>query len=211
MLCSVLIASRNRFDKLLECVRSVYDCASKEPDFEVIVRLHKSDDEASRRWLELNSRRWDSLHVIWGEDHDGYQSVTRFYQELIDAAKGDWCWHLHDDMVVTGEDWNGKLAQINNHWTLVQPEIHRLNDLVYANEIWPAPIHSREALGRKLLEVGGPTPDMIVFIELVVNRGWPVEFLERVGIWHFPPWGPLIGSSRPRHQWAKSTPSVTKQ
>ena len=188
MLCSVLIASRNRFDKLLDCVRSVYDCASKEADFEVIVRLHKSDEEASRRWVELFCR-WDSVQVIWGEDHDGYQSVTRFYQELIDAAKGHWCWHLNDDMVVTGEDWNGKLAQINNHWTVVQPELHRLNDSVYANEIYgPAPIHPREALGRKLLELGGPAPDMIVFIELVVNRGWAVQFLESVGIWHFPPW-----------------------
>ena len=201
MLCSVLIASRNRFDELLECVRSVYDCASKEPDFEVIVRLHKSDEEASRRWAELNSCSWDSIHIIWGEDHDGYQSLTRFYQELIDAAKGDWCWHLNDDMVVTGGDWNGKLAKINNHRTFVQPQIHRLNDSVYANDIsGPAPIHPREALGKTLLEIGGPATDTIVFIELVVNRGWPVEFLENVGVWHFPHWGSLIESSHPRHQ-----------
>jgi hypothetical protein len=113
--------------------------------------------------------------------------LTRFHQELIDAAKGDWCWHLHDDMVVTGEDWKGKLAQIKNHRTLVQPEIHRPNDSVYAKDTsGPAPLHPREALGRKLLEVGGPATDMIVFIELVVHRGWPVEFLESVGIWHFP-------------------------
>jgi len=193
MLCSVLIASRNRFDKLLECVRSVYDCASKEPDFEVIVRLHKSDEEASRRWVELNFCRWNSLHVIWGADQAGYQSLTRFYQELIDAAKGDWCWHLHDDMVVTGEDWNGKLAQIKNHRILVQPEIHRLNHSVYRDTSGPAPIHPRKALGSKLLEVGGPATDMIVFIELAVNRGWRVEFLESVGIWHF---SPLESSSR---------------
>ena len=97
---------------------------------------------------------WDSLHIIWEEDHDGYQSLTRFYQKLIDAAKGNWCWHLNDDMVVTGEDWNGKLAKINNHRTFVQPQIHRLNDSVYANDIsGPAPIHPCEALGKKLLEV----------------------------------------------------------
>jgi len=90
-------------------------------------------------------------------------------------------------MVVTGEDWNGKLAQIKNHRTLVQPEVHRPNDSVYAKDTsGPAPIHPREALGRKLLEVGGPATDMIVFIELVVHRGWPVEFLEGVGIWRFP-------------------------
>jgi hypothetical protein len=34
---------------------------------------------------------------------------------------------------------------------------------------------------------------MIVFIELAVNRGWRVEFLESVGIWHF---SPLESSSR---------------
>jgi len=65
--------------------------------------------------------------------------------------------------------------------------MHRLNGSVYTKDTsGPAPIHPREALGRKLLEVGGPATDMIVFIELVVHRGWPVEFLESVGISHSP-------------------------
>lgn len=184
MLASVLIASRNRFDKCLGCIRSVYACASSVHDFEVIVRFHESDKEARTRYKEIWLEFGKKVGIIWGEDYNGYDSLSIFYQELLDHAEGDWCWHLNDDMVVTGTDWNLKLREMPGE-CLVQPELHQLNGSVYREDArGPAPIHPRESLGDALRVRHSPAVDDIIYTELVYIKAWPVRFLHSVGIHH---------------------------
>lgn len=192
MLCSVLIPSRKRFDKLLKCIESVYaHAASSElfSGFEIIVRFHKSDSEARERCVELD--RFEELSAIWGEDLAGYHSLGTFYHELIEVASGKWCWHLNDDMVVmstAGFKWNEMLYQVKESAALVQPEIHQLNNSVYVfDKAGPAPIHPRNAALCRMLEKCGPAVDAGIYHELAVVRGWPVKFLEGIGVHH--QWG----------------------
>jgi hypothetical protein len=188
MLASVLIPSRNRFDKLLNCIRSVYGAASyvnRFEDFEVIVRFHNDDRSSLMRAYEIDREFGDKVRVITGETFKGYESLSVFTQELIDAAKGDWVWHVNDDMVVTGNGWNVRLAEIPLTGVLVQPEIHQLNESVYPNDLaGPAPIHPRTALGDLLTREHRYDVDMIIYNELVEKRGWKVEFLHSIGVWH---------------------------
>lgn len=187
MLASVLILSRNRFDKCLGCIRSVYSCASSDgifDDFEVIVRFHESDKEARTRYKEIWEEFGKKVGIIWGEDYNGYGSLSIFYQELLDHAEGDWAWHLNDDMVVIGQGWNIKLGQMPKN-VLVQPESHRLNNSEYRKDPrGPAPIHPREALGNAFTRRHSPAVDEIIYLELVVKKKWQVRFLHSVGIWH---------------------------
>lgn len=188
MLCSVLIPSRNRFDKLLNCIRSVYGAASSVDgfeDFEVIVRFHNDDLDSCRRTDEIIDEFGDKVRMIYGETLKGYRSLSMFTQELINAARGRWVFHLNDDMVVTGKDWNTKLSEIPLSGVLVQPEVHELNDSVYQNDpMGPAPIHPRWALGEALTREHRYDVDMIIYRELVERRGWKVEYLHSVGVWH---------------------------
>jgi len=191
MLCSVLIASRKRFDKLTDCIKSIYAHANLYVPFEVIVRFHKSDSEARDRCTELDE--FDGpLSAIWGEDLDGYESLGTFYHELIQASIGKWCWHLNDDMVVmsaSGSKWNERLNEVIGRNVLVQPEIHQLNNSVYVfDKAGPAPIHPREALGDLLLQPStGGAVDAAIYRELVEKRHFPVRFLEGIGVHH--QWG----------------------
>lgn len=191
MLCSVLIPSRKRFDKLLKCIESVYANAAIHIPFEVIVRFHKSDVEARERCLELD--KFPNVLAIWGEDWDGYESLGVFYHELIQEAIGKWCWHLNDDMVVTttrpGITWTARLNVVIGANVLVQPELHQLNNSVYVfDKTGPAPIHPRTALGKVLLlPACGGAVDAMIYSELVVKRHWQVRFLEGIGVHH--QWG----------------------
>jgi hypothetical protein len=191
MLCSVLIASRRRFDKLLRCIESVYEHSFIVPEFEVIVRFHKTDLEARDRCVELD--RFENVSAIWGEDLAGYESLGYFYNELIEQAQGKWCWHLNDDMVVIttteGKTWNTELDGVIGNYLLVQPELHQLNNSVYVfDKRGPAPIHPRKCLGKLLLRAAtGAAVDSAIYEELVEKRKWQVVFLEGIGVHH--QWG----------------------
>lgn len=193
MLCSVLIPSRKRFDQLLKCIESVYQSADMEDmtaQFEVIVRFHKSDLEARDRITELD--QFSEIDAIWGEDHNGYQSLGQFWYELVQVAQGDWVWHINDDMTIaTLSDckWNIELSKVPDMKHLVQPQWHNLNTSHYGNDArGPAPIHPRTALGKEFLEPDcGAAVDATIYRELVEERKWPVYFLPGIEVQHH--WG----------------------
>ena len=96
-------------------------------------------------------------------------------------------WHLNDDMIVEGENWNDKLAEIPQQGFLVQPEYHRLNQSLYRNDpSGCAPIHPRHSLG-KAMDIESPEVDKMIYNELVNVKKWQVKYLEGITVWH--QWG----------------------
>jgi hypothetical protein len=108
MLCSILIPSRKRFNLLLRSIKSII-ASAKGKDFEIIVRLHNDDYESLGRQGELG--RFGMVRVIGGETLNGYASLNEFFNELEPEAKGDWRWHINDDMTVFTE---GDLSSSQN-------------------------------------------------------------------------------------------------
>lgn len=196
MLCTVAIPTRERFDKVLRCVQSVFRASTGNyENFEVLLRLHRSDRMMSARLGDLEARLEPGQHfrVIWGDDLYGYRSLPAFYQELIDAAQGEYVWHVNDDMEVfgpaTGPGWDFEMHQaIQDGPCLVQPELHKLNVSVYRHHAnGPAPCHARKDLGLVLAMAvlqGSVAVDDIIHDYLTKNLRRPVRYMKDIGIFH---------------------------
>jgi hypothetical protein len=97
-LCSVLIPSRARPERLLAAIRSVWST----PDVEVLVRLDSDDLTATTPDLTTNHTLIDELEaigvrVLVGERKSGYDSLIHFYAELSAIATAPWIWIMNDD------------------------------------------------------------------------------------------------------------------
>lgn len=122
MLCSILIPSRLRFDRLKKSIQSLRNSAARPETFEIIVRFDNDDMESLDRFSELNSmtRCW------WGRRPDSWNDVCKYlFSELAQHALGDWIWPFSDDMTIEGKDWDTQLRGMpDNVW--VQPDMHKL-------------------------------------------------------------------------------------
>lgn len=102
--CSVLIPSRGRPDRLLKAIRSVWSTATPAPrgDIEVLVRLDRDDltaitpDPATGRTL-IDTLEAEGVRVLVGERGRGYNEHVSFYVELSAIATAPWIWIMNDD------------------------------------------------------------------------------------------------------------------
>lgn len=102
--CSVLIPSRARPDRLLKAIRSVWSTAAPAPrsDIEVLVRLDTDDttaitpDPATGRTL-IDTLEAEGVRVLVGERGRGYNEHVSFYVELSAIATAPWIWIMNDD------------------------------------------------------------------------------------------------------------------
>lgn len=193
MICSVLIPSRFKFDRLVQCIESINKSAGGH-DFEIVVRFHNDDKKSVNRIGELS--RFVNVRMIFGETFQGYNSLNIFAEELEDAAQGDWHWHMNDDMTVMGEGWDEQLILMPAN-VLVQPEIHQLGDeIYYKDRCGPAPIYHKTSC--KLFRPLGPGgPDVQIWDSLVNKNNFEVRFLNGIGVWHR--WEPGGHSIYDRH------------
>lgn len=188
MICSVLIPSRNRFDALCRCIRSVYSTCSNEHRVEVFVRFHSSDLESVRR-AESGELHQINRNVRYfaGADYLGYDSLGRFYEELTERVSGDWHWQFNDDfeLIQNGEPWDRQLLRIPMEGFLVQPENHLLNSSHYhLDEHCPAPLYPAGALEKLGLKEFPVDIDIATHRTLVIENGWKVEYLKGLTLYH---------------------------
>jgi hypothetical protein len=185
MLCSFLVPSRFRFARLLKLIESIY-AASETEDFEIVVRLHEDDAGSIGRVTELNEM--PRVRYIIGKTLDGYKSLHLFTAELIDAAKGEWCWLFNDDMVLAGTGWEKQLREMDRT-ALVQPEFHWLNQSCYPrDEGGPAPCHAnRPEVAELLRRSGVPAVDVTLRWAWKFGDQRPIRFLAGMAVHH--QWG----------------------
>ncbi|WP_342822132.1 glycosyltransferase family 2 protein [Candidatus Lucifugimonas marina] len=93
---SVLIATRNRPDALVECIESVL--SQEFCDFELIILDDASDDPLR----PIVSPRVDDSRICWIES-DTPSGVAGARNRLVDAANSDILVFLDDDAVFTGD------------------------------------------------------------------------------------------------------------
>ena len=113
IICSVLIPSRARYDRLVKTIDSVFATAADPRRVEVIVRLDE-DDEASIRQCEtlaawrkaprgvssVTDLTENNIAVVIGPRLNGYASLSQFYEECAARARGAWLWVMNDDAVI---------------------------------------------------------------------------------------------------------------
>lgn len=138
-LCSVLIPSRARPDRLRKTIRSIWE-TSDAGRVEILVRFD-SDDELSLGIVTELAR--DGVRVVVGPRGRGYLTLAVYYEELARIAAGAWIWVMNDDAHIMGHDgrwppcdlaaargWDARLAEIPLVH-IVQPEMYKLGGSGY--------------------------------------------------------------------------------
>lgn len=127
-LCSVLIPTRARPDRLRRAVESISDTVTDPMRVEVILRVDHDDPHLDAA-LALSFDGTITTKV--GDRRQGYASMHEFYDELAGAAAGRWIFIMNDDAFVIGKGWDEDLAKVPIDGVIVQPEIYQLGESLY--------------------------------------------------------------------------------
>lgn len=183
MLCSILIPSRRRFERLKKCIQSFQDLAHNKTCFEFLVRFHNDDAESISRISELSP--FGNVRVVVSHK-TGYSDVHHSYTELALLSKSRWLWLMNDDCVIEGDNWDKALNSHNHRKrSVVQPEFHKLGGSTYPKDTYcpfmVLPNHRWMVGG--IRGFGAPA-DTATLDWLINKHSWTVDFLTGVTIWH---------------------------
>lgn len=183
-LCSVLIPSRWRTEKLFRCVESIIATAGSD-DFDIRIRV---DDDDPCSYLCIDELQ-KSRHVkVFVGPSPGYADLdAKAYTPMAESSSAAWIWIMNDDMIVqkTEFGWCELLEKVPTwgHW--VQPGIHRLNNSQYPrDERSCAPIFPNGCWRELGICDIIPTPCDAAMPEQLKIRKWTPWFLEGITIWH---------------------------
>jgi hypothetical protein len=216
IICSVLVPSRARYPRLVKTIDSVFATAADPRRVEVIVRLDDDDDEESIRQfqtlVELGrvSRHGfqgvsllpAKIEVIVGPRRNGYASLSAFYEECADRARGAWLWVMNDDAIIDSANkyprldgraypmqtkrWDEMLAELSSaDRIIIQPELYKLGGSGYWNcEGGAFPIVSKDCWRRVGHDHIGHPIDTWFDQVLRVQNGWRTHFLTGWAVVH---------------------------
>lgn len=131
-LCSIVCPSRHRPELLIRMIESINLTASNPKQIEFCIRLHR-DDIGSLRWIPQILETAPSVRIVIGAPMRGYGDLTRFYEEALSIAKGEWVWIMNDDVICETPWWDAMLeGHAPNH--IIMPEIHKLGGSTYSRD-----------------------------------------------------------------------------
>lgn len=202
ILCSVLVPSRCRFDRLLKTVNSVFSTVSDPSRIEVLVRFDADDTESLARVGELEVMK--NVRYLVGPRLSGYAALPAFYDEMVAIAKGSWVWIMNDDAHIRAvwecmhdpaegqrrlqvyRYWDTQLADVPiTHDVILQVELYRWGASDYWNHNASAfPIVMHEGWKR----IGEPQLQnpVDIWLDEIVRRvaGGRTLFLDGVAVVH---------------------------
>lgn len=204
MICSILIPSRMRPEKLEKMLESIYSSTNSER-FEVLVRLHKNDAKTIGSFMgPLDEEDFLIDNPVWKTDgvYDGqfgakffidepmeYKDLYLMYGFLASKARGEWLWILNDDNEIEADlgcDWVDQLARVPQEGFMVQPEYTWCNESRYERqEGGPFPCIPRDCW-KKFIGHNFPSPvDGGLYRLLCEEKGWQTRFLDGVNMRHW--------------------------
>lgn len=185
VICSVLIPSRGRPERLKRTITSIWETARSVP-VEIWIRFDDDDNTSLAVIAELERDPRGRVRVAVGPRLCGYPSIGDFYAELCALSIGDWIWIMNDDAHVTGAGWDAQLAQIPTEGFIVQPECYQLGHSKYWSSEGGAfpvvPANCWTKLGAEFLR--GAAVDTWLDQLLRVQNGWQTKFLTGVAVVH---------------------------
>lgn len=109
-LLSILIPSRERFDKLLACVGMFVEQLSPEERAftELIIKLDSDDHASIARIPELPFREIE-IHVYIADKLQGYRDLYIFYNQCARLSKGRYLMMWNDDATFKTRGWFGRM------------------------------------------------------------------------------------------------------
>ena len=178
MLCSILLCTRGRPEKLRRCIESIRKSATSE-DYQFIFRVDNDDHKTYFESFSYLTRR-DKLIV---GPCLGWSGLKLMLPEMEAIADGHWMWLMNDDVVVTG-DWMGGLALVPKWGHVVHPEFTQLNESEYRHDNRAGfPMYPKLAW-KTLGATSYPDPFDDTGVRFLWSHGFTTSFLPGVRIWH---------------------------
>lgn len=132
MLCSVLLPTRMRVNKLCRAVKSVFDTADNPQRVEVILRVHADDLDTIKAIPELLPL--GTVRVAIGPKVE-YGKVATCFNEAAALATGQWHMQFNDDTYIIGKGWDTQLEDMDvSTGPMVQPELNQLGPSGYRHD-----------------------------------------------------------------------------
>lgn len=210
-ICSVLIPSRKRPDRLDKTITSILASVSDPTEIEILVRADHDDTETVERFR--GDPRIRELHV--GDRGTGYASLHIYYEELCARASGIFIWLMNDDCTLRYDGlapgakvphWDRQLTERLPMWGAIgQPEFYQLGKSSYRHAgaafpivplySWRIPEHpedhsgpwgwaaNAEALPADPRHLQHPA-DTYLDQRLRVEHGWKVVYLDHLCVVH---------------------------
>lgn len=108
-LLSVILPSRQRFDALVQTMLSFINLASDPSQVEFLVKLDSDDTETINKIGQLPGK----VKTLVYDRMRGYYDLQHFVNDLCKLAMGDWVLLFNDDAVMTTQNWDLLLADVN--------------------------------------------------------------------------------------------------
>lgn len=187
VLCSILIVSRLRFEKLKLAMQSFLNTAKHE-NIEFIIRLHKNIAEDWDRRHELQALCPNvRVEVFAGRDLNPGEAKNILHEEIRHLARGLWHNYWSDDEVISGRGWDEQLEYVPTTGFIVNPEVYRLGLTHYKQSLegfGPTPFVPADCLDRFGVKVLQEPPDLALDNLLRQDNGWKMVLLKGVMIFH---------------------------
>lgn len=103
---SILLPARGRPKNLKTSVGSLFDLAAKPDEVEVIVILDDDDSCLREEMGILRDNKYADNIQVSIDKRLGYSAMHRYYQQCVDAARGDWLFMWNDDIDMVTKGWD---------------------------------------------------------------------------------------------------------
>jgi len=183
-LCSILIPTRGRLDRLKSAIASICFNAPKNGEFEFVLRI--DDDESADVTHWANHVDHAVIKLIVGPRGKGYADLYKFYAECAARASGKYVWIFNDDTEIIGP-WFERLSEAPDR-AFIQPDTYQLNGSIYTKcEDIGFPIVPRDSWLEYEYDTKPNFPNQVdlgLYNVLVRDGKWPVHFLSGVTVRH---------------------------
>lgn len=174
-LVSIVCPTRHRLPMLRKCIASIMETASDPRRIEIILRIHSDDLPTLQAIPDL--LKLGPVRIAIGHPLSGYNDLTRFYEEAIALATGEWIWVMNDDVIIESPGWDQEL-RIAPVGHIVMPAIHKLGGSVYQNDPQTPFMFVPNGCWKRYLQ-GRPMRDPFDagLWGLLRENGWPTLFI----------------------------------
>lgn len=178
MICSILLPTRKRVERLKRCLDSLSTTAKVE-NYEVLLAIDNDDEEMIRAIPFFNN---PPVRYTIAPRGSGWMALDKRNDELSSIARSLWLWMMNDDVTIEGYGWDEQLKTIPTTGVLVQPQTMKLGGSTYSNLEWTCfPIFPKGCLEKLGKSLHGLNPaDQGIWEFLVKTHGWKTHHLKGI-------------------------------
>ena len=120
MLISILLPTRERFDLMIESIKSLYEKANDPTKIELLLKL---DNDNYKEYMDRVGEIHEittNVKIVISDRKDGYDSLHHFFNELGGVSEGEFLFIWNDDSTMITEGWDKYVAEYSGELCILQ-------------------------------------------------------------------------------------------